>query len=612
MSTDVSTVATAQSPQVHRDANGTTGAAVGSTTPGPAPGQGIRIPHSACAGSLHPVSIRIGSSPVAPPSVLSPVQTPPPHVSVGHAGGTRSTNTRSPVGTPVSPLVISPPQAAPLLGDKATSHSGSGSMSTSFGQAHVYNTGAGRPGSNTPNNGTPTMANSPSGFPVMGASPSHPHGSSASQHYTHPSPVLNGGGGGPAVLYPSSTVNHSPQLQRSGSNNQLLPQTYHSSGGGHNGSFSTSPFLPSSMAMTGSRGGPGGSSHGGDPVASQLFNTSFGDKEDDGDSVFSGTSSNASSIREDLPLCPEDLTCTLLNERAHQRRFAHTCRLNPCYHGNVRYHSRLFRHSPGQVVTVGGDDSMSGRSTPDVGATKAGGTTRNRRRTKKALTSVTYSSISPDAPNATKITVVCNDLAYEICGDWKNVKIHTLKRYLQQVLSIPPAAQRLILNFTQVIDDDLASAAEVGIEEQCTLAVQILSNAVPMEMMTEKLEQAIIRQQHHEQQQQPQQAPYAAAGRDRDPNPAALSGSLLRGATSSTTSTSMPHQPRTPVVGGNLAAPATAMHSITGGTNMPSNSSTQSFGLTPPSSNTSSTTRTPEKPPEPPVGVSRKPAVDEL
>eukprot|EP00742_Colponemidia_sp_Colp-10_P021697 GILJ01025491.1.p1 GENE.GILJ01025491.1~~GILJ01025491.1.p1 ORF type:complete len:335 (+),score=40.48 GILJ01025491.1:82-1086(+) len=142
--------------------------------------------------------------------------------------------------------------------------------------------------------------------------------------------------------------------------------------------------------------------------------------------------SSASSVLDNLPLCTADSNCTLINDKTHQYKFAHTCRLFPCYHGHIKRHAKLFRHAPGQIAS-----------------------TTNERSSPLALASVTFASISPDAPNATKVTVSSQDVAYDIFGDWTQVKVHTFKRYLHQVFGVEPKEQILSLGGKLPMDDDL-------------------------------------------------------------------------------------------------------------------------------------------------------------
>ncbi|KAG5482252.1 hypothetical protein CUR178_06112 [Leishmania enriettii] len=163
-------------------------------------------------------------------------------------------------------------------------------------------------------------------------------------------------------------------------------------------------------------------------------------------SFSSKSSGSTSSIRDDLQLCPNDDVCALINDRKHQKKYVHTCRLYPCYHGHVTRHVKLFRHSPGQV------------SAPD-------GVSANMKVSSQALTSVNFSNISPEAPNAYRIYVSHGEKSYEIFGDWASVKVHTLKRYLHQVYHIAPSAQILsVLKTGKVMDDDINTVKGFGIE----------------------------------------------------------------------------------------------------------------------------------------------------
>ncbi|KAG5508262.1 hypothetical protein JKF63_05518 [Porcisia hertigi] len=168
------------------------------------------------------------------------------------------------------------------------------------------------------------------------------------------------------------------------------------------------------------------------------------------------SSSSASSIRDDLPLCPDDDACTLINDRKHQKKYAHTCRLFPCYHGHVTRHAKLFRHTSGQVAL------------PE-------GVSANVKISSQALASVNFSTISPEAPNAYRIYVSHGDKSYEIFGDWASVKVHTFKRYLHQVYHIAPSAQILsVVKTGKVMDDDISVVKCFGIEEDSV--VQLRSN----------------------------------------------------------------------------------------------------------------------------------------
>lgn len=162
--------------------------------------------------------------------------------------------------------------------------------------------------------------------------------------------------------------------------------------------------------------------------------------------------SNASSIPDGLPTCPNDEDCPLINDKKHQRSYIHTCRLFPCYHGHIHRHAKLFLHAEGQVVSPeGGPQKLSSQ----------------------ALKSVTFVRISPDAPNAYRIYVEHQKKKYEVFGDWENVKVHTFKRYLHQVCGIPPASQSLYDTIrAQVMDDDIKSVKKYGIVAESLIVLK--------------------------------------------------------------------------------------------------------------------------------------------
>ena len=197
----------------------------------------------------------------------------------------------------------------------------------------------------------------------------------------------------------------------------------------------------------------GGSRCGGPSRSGELLavNVAEGAASHSGDS-------NASSIAENLPLCPDDSSCSQINEKAHQHRYAHTCRLYPCYHGHIRRHARLFRHTEGQIAASGPSSSKSRMI---------------------SLASVNFASISPDAPNATRITVSGKDVAYDIFGDWSQVKVHTFKRYLHQVFGVEPRHQQLALDVPGAarvqMDDDLETVQRYLAPYPTALGI-ILSN----------------------------------------------------------------------------------------------------------------------------------------
>ncbi|KAG8341606.1 hypothetical protein ERJ75_000065600 [Trypanosoma vivax] len=167
----------------------------------------------------------------------------------------------------------------------------------------------------------------------------------------------------------------------------------------------------------------------------------------DGASTISGSS--GSSVRDDLPLCPKDDDCSLINDRQHQGRYAHTCRLFPCYHGHIARHAKLFRHSEGQIMQPG----------EIIGAKGS-----RKKLPAEALASVNFSSINKEAPNAFRIIVSHAGKSYEIFGDWENVRVHTFKRYLHQVYKLPPSLQVLVRQESGVVlDDDIQFVGHYGI-----------------------------------------------------------------------------------------------------------------------------------------------------
>ena len=193
-------------------------------------------------------------------------------------------------------------------------------------------------------------------------------------------------------------------------------------------------------------------------------------KEEDNTSALSGSS--GSTLREELPLCPDDCACASINSKAHQRKYAHTCRLFPCYHANVKFHTRLFRHVPGQLA----QDQVVGVPPPRPRSGSGSDTSasvRERRKNARSLASVNFTNISPDAPGATKILVVYGSKAYEIHGNWAAVKLHTLRRYLHQVVGVPPSSQKLTANSATTMDDDLLNVSDYGITEGSTVSVQM-------------------------------------------------------------------------------------------------------------------------------------------
>ncbi|ORC87713.1 uncharacterized protein TM35_000201220 [Trypanosoma theileri] len=173
-------------------------------------------------------------------------------------------------------------------------------------------------------------------------------------------------------------------------------------------------------------------------------------------SIVSGSS--ASSIRDDLELCPDDGLCTLINDRKHQRKYAHTCRLFPCYHGHVVRHAKLFRHAPGQIAQAEGLSSDKGK---------------RKKFPAEALASVNFSSISPEASNAYRVIVSHGDKSYEIFGDWQSVRVHTFKRYLHQVFKIPPASQVLVrVEGAVQLDNELQCVSQYDVRPDTVITLR--------------------------------------------------------------------------------------------------------------------------------------------
>lgn len=278
-------------------------------------------------------------------------------------------------------------------------------------------------------NGASSGTYAPAGFtmpPPMG--PSSVGGVSS----YHPSPLMSRSAGGASAFQsrePTSPTRY------------VFDQTTYSSGG-------AAPLL-AAVQRTQSSANGGGATDG----AESQRKSKRGGVQDDA----SSSSKSSSSIREDLPLCTNDDGCTLINDRKHQRKFAHTCRLFPCYHGHVTRHAKLFRHTAGQIA------QPEGVTTP-------------AKMSRQALTSVNFSTISPEAPNAYRIYVSHGEKSYEIFGDWASVKVHTFKRYLHQVYHIPPSSQVLsVLKSGKVMDDDINTVKCYGIEED---AVILLRNSM--------------------------------------------------------------------------------------------------------------------------------------
>ena len=67
--------------------------------------------------------------------------------------------------------------------------------------------------------------------------------------------------------------------------------------------------------------------------------------------------------------------------------------------------------------------------------------------------------LSPSAPNATAIVVSFGDTAVTVHGDWRNVRLHTLRRYLYQVFGVRPQCQELRLKCTTTSTGTAAALA---------------------------------------------------------------------------------------------------------------------------------------------------------
>jgi hypothetical protein len=192
-------------------------------------------------------------------------------------------------------------------------------------------------------------------------------------------------------------------------------------------------------------------------------------------SVSSGGGSSAT--HDVLPLCPDDNGCLRVNDREHQKQYSHTCRLYPCFHAHLKYHTRYFRHAPGQAATTsseeGGADQQGGTpsnsSTSSVSRTRAA---KHRKQARKALSSVSFTHISPDVPNAQKVVVLHGSRAFEISGDWSNVMLHTFKRYLYQVTGVRPAAQLIKLG-AAALTDEASLLSDLGVTEGSQLVVDV-------------------------------------------------------------------------------------------------------------------------------------------
>ena len=195
-------------------------------------------------------------------------------------------------------------------------------------------------------------------------------------------------------------------------------------------------------------------------IQQQNPTSSSNGADDEDDSVTSSSATSTSTGRASgsgrndrrghRQLCPDDETCTNINDLTHQRRFLHTCRLFPCYHGHIRRHAKCFRHREGQLVLT------------EAAASSEVQGVRSKEKL-KALASVNFVGITRDAPGSTPLNIACRDVMYEIYGEWHKVKVHTLKRYLCQVLGVQPSLQELSLLNGTVLDDDLEYVSECGV-----------------------------------------------------------------------------------------------------------------------------------------------------
>lgn len=183
------------------------------------------------------------------------------------------------------------------------------------------------------------------------------------------------------------------------------------------------------------------------------------------DAVSSSPEFVTESACELLPLCSNDDSCTAINDREHQEKYIHTCRLFPCYHGQIAHHAKLFRHAPGQIMQ------------PEV---LVGNNGTFKKLSAEALTSVNFNSISPDAPNAFCIIVKNEDKSYVIHGDWLVVRVHTFKRYLHQVFKIPPTSQVLVLEEGAVLSDDIRCVGDYGVVAYSVIMVKRKEESDPL------------------------------------------------------------------------------------------------------------------------------------
>lgn len=152
---------------------------------------------------------------------------------------------------------------------------------------------------------------------------------------------------------------------------------------------------------------------------------------------------------EDLPMCPLDLKCHLINNRDHYMAMKHTCRLFPCYHGHLEYHSKFFIHSEGQIVK------------PKRFCHNPYGTVPVEQKKKNSLFATRF---GPNVPNASLCVLHHRGAAYPIYADWETLRLHTLRRYIFSITEIPPANQKLVVQHSSaLLVEELASLQSMGV-----------------------------------------------------------------------------------------------------------------------------------------------------
>lgn len=387
-----------------------------------------------------------------------------------------------------SPVISPPPGYRPGPAGPQHHHqylhqarpAGTASGNGNGSQSHFPGSGSAKNNSTSGNTYAPTgfLVPPPGGSSSTPGSPAPPSGGRGS----NPNSPLGLAQGRPGYVSPNAPPYNGPHYtQEGGAGSYYGPGRQHSplmaSSGSFNRQLSGStgagprPEYGSAPGQSGLHGGGGGGNsasrlHGGlngSPLAGfggggGNHNNHIGAGGKMGHGRESSASSahscsSASSIRDDLPLCSNDDACPLINDRKHQRKFAHTCRLFPCYHGHITRHAKLFQHTAGQIAQPEGVNT-SKLST-------------------QALTSVNFSTISSEAPNAYRIYVSHGAKSYEIFGDWATVKIHTFKRYLHQVYHITPSSQVLVFMKTgKLMDDDISTVKSYGIEEDSVIQLK--------------------------------------------------------------------------------------------------------------------------------------------